>query len=64
MLSYLAAEAVKNRSNQFEIPFNRQELADYLNVERSAMSAELSRLRNDGLLNFSRNHFELKRTEE
>ena len=63
-MSYLAAEAVKNRSNQFEIPFNRQELADYLNVERSAMSAELSRLRNDGLLNFSRNHFELKRTEE
>jgi CRP-like cAMP-binding protein len=64
LLSYLAAEAVKNRSNQFDIPFNRQELADYLNVERSAMSAELSRLRNDGLLNFSRNRFELKRAVE
>lgn len=63
LLAYLAAEAVKNRSHQFEIPFNRQELADYLNVERSAMSVELSRLRSDGLLDFSRNHFVLKRAD-
>ena len=64
LLAYLAAESVKNRSNRFEMSFNRQELADYLNVERSAMSAELSRLRSDGLLDFSRNQFLLKRAEE
>ena len=41
------------------IPFNRQELADYLSVERSAMSAELSKLRDDGVLKFYKNQFEL-----
>ncbi|WP_408608632.1 helix-turn-helix domain-containing protein [Aminicella lysinilytica] len=41
------------------MPFNRQELADYLSVERSAMSAELSKLRDDGVLKFHKNQFEL-----
>ena len=59
LLAYLSAEAKKAGSSRFCIPFNRQELADYLSVERSAMSAELSKLRNDGLLNFHKNQFEL-----
>ncbi len=59
LLAYLSAEAKKARSNRFNIPFNRQELADYLSVERSAMSAELSKLRNDGVLNFHKNQFQL-----
>jgi CRP/FNR family transcriptional regulator, dissimilatory nitrate respiration regulator len=59
LLAYLSAEAKKAGCSQFNIPFNRQELADYLSVERSAMSAELSKLRNDGLLNFNKNQFEL-----
>ncbi|HOO28608.1 MAG TPA: Crp/Fnr family transcriptional regulator, partial [Lachnospiraceae bacterium] len=46
LLAYLSAEAKKAGSGSFFIPFNRQELADYLSVERSAMSAELSKLRN------------------
>lgn len=59
LLAYLSAEAKKAKSSQFYIPFNRQELADYLSVERSAMSAELSKLRDDGVLKFRKNRFEL-----
>ena len=59
LLAYLSAEAKKSGSSHFCIPFNRQELADYLSVERSAMSAELSKLRDDGVLRFYKNQFEL-----
>ncbi|MEA4815977.1 MAG: Crp/Fnr family transcriptional regulator [Lachnospiraceae bacterium] len=59
LLAYLSAEAQKAGTNRFDIPFNRQELADYLSVERSAMSAELSKLRDDGVLNFHKNQFKL-----
>jgi len=59
LLAYLSAEAQKAGDNRFSIPFNRQELADYLSVERSAMSAELSKLRSNGILNFNKNQFEL-----
>jgi DNA-binding MarR family transcriptional regulator len=44
--------------NPLVIPFIRQELAEYLSVDRSAMSAELSRMREEGLLRYKRNHFE------
>ncbi len=44
LLTYLSNEARKNKNNSFEIPFNRQDLADYLNIDRSAMSFELSKL--------------------
>jgi len=43
-LAYLSSEAQKAGSNRFSIPFNRQELADYLSVDRSAMSANLASL--------------------
>ena len=59
LMAYLSAEAKKAESSRFCIPFNRQELADYLSVERSAMSAELSKLRDDGVLKFHKNQFEL-----
>lgn len=59
LLSYLSQEAVKQGKNQFDIPFNRQQLADYLSVERSALSAELSKMQKDGLLLYERNHFSL-----
>jgi CRP-like cAMP-binding protein len=60
LLSYLSARARQNKSNEFEIPFNRQELADYLSVERSAMSAELSRMRREGLIDYRKNWFRVK----
>ncbi|NCA92518.1 Crp/Fnr family transcriptional regulator [bacterium] len=59
LLAFLSAEAKKAGSNRFVIPFNRQELADYLSVERSAMSAELSKLRNDKVLLFHKSNFTL-----
>lgn len=60
LLSYLSAQAVKAGSANFSIPFNRQQLADYLSVDRSAMSNELSKMQDEGLLTFSRNAFTLK----
>ncbi len=59
LLSYLSEEAEKAGSSRFAIPFNRQELADYLFVDRSAMSAELSKLQKEGLLRYEKNRFEL-----
>jgi len=60
LLSYLSAEAQRQQSSAFEIPYNRQQLADYLSVDRSAMSGELGKLRDEGLLRFHKNRFELK----
>lgn len=59
ILSYLSAESMKQGKLAFDIPYDRQQLADYLCVERAAMSAELSKLRKEGYLKTSRNHFEL-----
>ncbi len=59
LLTFLSNEAMKRHSNKFEIPFNRQDLADYLNVDRSAMSFELSKLQKEGLINYNKNRFEL-----
>ena len=59
LLTFLSNEAMKRHSNKFEIPFNRQDLADYLNVDRSAMSFELSKLKKEGIIEYSKNHFEL-----
>lgn len=57
VLSYLSYEAMKQEKRQFEIPFSRQQLADYLGVDRSALSNELSKMQKDGLLTFERNRF-------
>ena len=58
-LAYLSQRAQDGGANAFDIPLNRQELADFLAVDRSALSAELSRMKADGLINFRKNHFEL-----
>lgn len=60
LLSYLSDEARRQNSAQFTIPFNRQELADFLSVDRSAMSAELGKMRDEGILEFEKNRFRLK----
>lgn len=59
LLSYLSAESMRQGKLSFTIPYDRQQLADYLSVERAAMSAELSKLQKEGLLKTNRNHFEL-----
>lgn len=59
LLTYFFEEAKQNNSKSFTIPYDRQSLADYLGVERSAMSAEISKLRNDGLLECTKNRIKL-----
>ena len=59
LLSYLSAESTRHSSLSFDIPFDRQQLADYLCIDRAAMSTEISRLQKEGLLKTNRNHFEL-----
>lgn len=59
IISYLSTEAQKNKTNSFLIKFDRQELADYLFVERSALSRELSSMKKDRLIDYKKNHFTL-----
>lgn len=59
LMTYLALEAKKADSNTFEIPFDRQELADYLEVDRSGLSSEIGKLRREGILDNHRNRFRL-----
>lgn len=59
VLTYLFQEAEKTGSRSFSIPLNRAAMAEYLNVDRSALSRELSRMKQDGLIDFSRSHFRL-----
>lgn len=60
LMSYLSAEAQRLGKHEFDIPFSRQQLADYLAVERSGLSLELGKMRAEGLLDFHKNHFVLK----
>ena len=59
VMSYLSEVAAKAGKNTFDIPFDRQEMADYLAVERSALSATLCKMRDEGLISFYKNHFTL-----
>ena len=61
LMAYLTAQAKAADSHTFSIPYNRQELADYLGVERSAMSAELGKLKKEGILDFHKNHFQIRK---
>ena len=60
LMSYLSAEAQRFGKTEFDIPFSRQQLADYLGVERSGLSLELGKMRDEGLLDFRKSHFVLK----
>ena len=64
LLAYLSDQASTAESRIFEIPFNRQELADFLCVDRSAMSSELGKLKKEGLLDFHRSKFKLLTARE
>ncbi|HJB13309.1 MAG TPA: Crp/Fnr family transcriptional regulator [Candidatus Oscillibacter excrementigallinarum] len=57
LLSYLSAQAMQAGGPEFDIPLDRQQLADYLAVDRSALSAALGKLRDEGVLTFRKNHF-------
>ena len=59
LLSYLSQKASENGSSSFDIDFNRQQLADYLSVDRSALSSEISKLKEEGLIENHKKHFSL-----
>ena len=60
LLSYLSSQIPRGTPNaEFDIPYDRQQLADYLEVDRSALSAELSKMKADGLIDYWKNHFKL-----
>jgi len=62
VMTYLRGIAAETGSTAFDIPFDRQELADYLCVERSALSAEISRLAKAGVISARKRHFILRGT--
>ena len=61
VLAYLSSEAGKQDSNDIIVPFNRQQLAEYLAVDRSALSAELSKMQKEGIISYKKNHFILNK---
>lgn len=63
VMAYLNSVSLQKSKIDFDIPFDRQQLADYLNVERSALSRELSNMQQDGLIIVRRNHFEIAKKE-
>ena len=63
ILAYLEQEARNNGSRSFTIPFNRTDLANYLDADRSALTRELARMREEGLIDYRKNTFELKAKE-
>ena len=63
ILAYLEQEARNNGSHRFTIPFNRTDLANYLDADRSALTRELARMREEGLIDYNKNTFELKAKE-
>ena len=60
LASYFSQQVSLQGSDRITIPFDRQQLADYLGVDRSALSKELGKMKKDGLLNYRKNQFEIK----
>lgn len=64
LISYFSQAAAETGSREFTIPFSRQELADYIGVDRSALSAELSKMQKDGILTYRKNEFKLNKNAD
>ena len=59
VMAYLGSVYIQEKKTSFCIPFDRQQLADYLNVDRTALSKELGKMRDEGLIDFHKNHFKI-----
>ena len=59
IMAYLNSVSLQKHSSEFNIPFDRQQMADYLNLDRTALSKELGKMRGDGIIDFRKNHFRL-----
>ncbi len=57
VLAYLSEESMRADATDFEIPFDRQQMADYLSLDRSALSKELSKMKADKIIDYHKNHF-------
>ena len=57
VMAYLNSVSLQEGAGEFDIPFDRQQLADYLNVERTALSKELGKMQKDGLITAKKRHF-------
>ena len=64
VMSYLNSVSIQKGMTEFDIPFDRQQMADYLNLDRTALSKELRKMKDDGLIDFHKSHFHLKETTE
>lgn len=64
LMAYLSDEMKRKNKCEFDIPFSRQQLADYLGVERSGLSLELGKMKKEGMLDYHKNHFKLKPWQE
>ena len=60
LMTYLMLQSKNSGKKCFEIPFNRQELADYLEVDRSGLSVEISKLKKDGIIDCDKKTFKIK----
>jgi CRP-like cAMP-binding protein len=60
VMAYLNSVSLQRHSREFDIPFDRQQLADYLNLERSALSKELGKMQKEGLISCRKNHFQIR----
>lgn len=59
VMSYLNSMSLRKHSTEFDIPFDRQQFADYLNVERTALSKEMGKMKAEGIISFRKNHFKI-----
>lgn len=59
VMAYLNSVSMQKHAREFNIPFDRQQLADYLNLERTALSKELSKMKADGLIDYYKNYFKI-----
>ena len=59
IMAYLNTVSLQRHNRKFSIPFDRQQMADYLNLDRTALSKELGRMRDEGLIAFRKNRFEI-----
>jgi Mn-dependent DtxR family transcriptional regulator len=62
-MSYLNSLYIKTGKLDLHIPFDRQQLADYLSVDRTALSKELSKMKEDGLIDYHKNHFVIRSSD-
>lgn len=64
LLSYFSSLSQKSNSNYFYLPYSKTDLASFLGVDRSAMSTELTRMKNEGLIDFDGRQFQIKKIKK